>query len=119
MLSPMDYEKYTEFYILDQNGETNDYPQKLQEGDSGKVIIGIINRELVTTRYSIELKIDRKLNTYISDFILENDEKIEEIISFTPDTVGDNQKVEFLLYKKGANEPCNSLHLWVTVTGKE
>ena len=115
----MDYERFTEFYILDQNGETTDYPHELKAGESGNVILGIINREQEITRYRIEVRINEIINTEIGDVVLDNNEKIEELLGFTPATPGDNQKVEFLLYKNGLTEPYNSLHLWITVIGKD
>jgi len=48
---------------------------------------------------------------------LEHDEKWEGVVAFTPDTTGNNEKVEFLLYKNGEAKPSlESLHLWVDVT---
>jgi len=45
----------------------------------------------------------------------EHEEKCEEIVSFTPDRTGDNQKVEFLLCKNGGSESYLELHLWIDV----
>ena len=36
-------------------------------------------------------------------------------MGFTPDRVGDEQKVEFLLYKQGGSEVYLRLHLWLGV----
>ena len=39
-----------------------------------------------------------------------------QVVSFTPRTVGEKQKVEFLLYKAGEVEPyIDPLHLWLDV----
>ena len=42
-------------------------------------------------------------------------ERREEIVGFTPNKVGDNQKVEFLLYRQGHEGVYQKLHLWVDV----
>ncbi len=47
---------------------------------------------------------------------LEQAWKWEGEIAFAPRHAGENQKVEFLLFKDGAPEVYNELHLWVTVT---
>ena len=61
------------------------------------------------------MKIDGVRNNQVGPLELGHDERWEEIVSFTPDRAGDNQKVEFLLYKNGENEPYLKLHLWLKV----
>jgi len=48
-------------------------------------------------------------------FGLSIEEKREEEVSFAPQGAGDNQKVEFLLYKNGEGEPYERLHLFIAV----
>ena len=55
------------------------------------------------------------INNEVGPVTLEHDEKWEEIVDFTPDRVGDKQKVEFLLYRQGQSEAYRRLHLWVDV----
>jgi uncharacterized membrane protein len=38
-------------------------------------------------------------------------------VGFTPHKAGDNQKLEFVLYKQGEDKPYRSLYLWVDVKG--
>jgi uncharacterized membrane protein len=47
--------------------------------------------------------------------VLADKEKWEKQVSFTPTSVGENQKVEFLLYKGGQVEPYLSLRLLIDV----
>ena len=108
-------EKFTEFYILGLEVKATDYPKELRVGEEGRAIVGIINREHATVSYWVEVKIDGVKNNQVQTITLEYDEKWEEIVSFTPDRAGDNQKVEFLLYKSGEGEPYLKLHLWVNV----
>lgn len=46
---------------------------------------------------------------------LEPNGKWEEIVGFTPNRAGDNQKVEFLLYRLDQHGIYQRLHLWVDV----
>ena len=108
-------EKFTEFQVLGLEGKATDYPRELKVGEEGRVIVGIINREHETVSYRMEVKIDGVRNNQVGPLELEHDERWEEIVSFTPDRAGDNQKVEFLLYKNGENEPYLKLHLWLKV----
>lgn len=113
--SPRVEEKFTEFYVLGLGGKAIDYPEELMVGEEGKVIVGIINREHETVTYRVEVTIDEVRNSEVRSVTLDHDGKGEEIIGFTPDKVGDKQKVEFLLYRQGQNEVYRRLHLWVDV----
>jgi len=109
-------ERFTEFYVLGLEGKAIDYPEELKVGEEGKVVVGIINREHETVSYRMEMRIDGVKHKESGALVLGHDERWEEIVSFTPDRAGDNQKVEFLLYKEGQSEAYQSLHLWVNVT---
>jgi len=53
----------------------------------------------------------------VGPLVLENDETWEAEMIFIPTVSGENQKVEFLLYKDSATEPPGeSLHLLINVT---
>ncbi len=109
-------EKFTEFYILGTEGKAADYPQQLTVGEEGKVIVGIVNREHERVSYHIEVTIDNVKNNEIGPIELENDEKWEGIVVFTPNEPEEGQKAEFLLYKNGEVEPSmESLYLWIDV----
>ena len=109
-------EKFTEFYILGLEDKAIHYPRELKVGGEGRVIVGIINREHKPVNYWVEVKIDGVRNNQVGPLELGYDERWKEIVSFSPDRAGDSQKVEFLLYKNGKNEPYLKLHLWVNVT---
>ena len=113
--SPKVGERFTEFYIEGLEGKAIDYPKELALGEKGKVIVGIINREHETVTYRVEVAIDGAKNNEVEPVTLDHDGKWEEIVGFTPDKAGDNQKVEFLLYRQGQNEVYQRLHLWVDV----
>ena len=114
---PKTGEKFTEFYILGEEGKAADYPEELGVGQEGRVILGIINNEYETMDYRVEVRIDGVINNEIGPVVLEHDEKWEEEVSFIPQIAGGKQEVEFLLYKNGQSEPCfEPLRLWINVT---
>jgi uncharacterized membrane protein len=84
-------------------------------GEEGKVIVGIINREHETVTYRVEVAINGVKNNEVVPVALDHDGEWEEIVSFTPNKAGDNQKVEFLLYRQGQSEVYQRLHLWADV----
>ena len=142
MAAPKVGEKLTEFYILGFNGKAQDYPIEFNmknnqvtlvsyggvhniASQSGKVTIVIVNHEQQMASYSIVVRIEsEQVNiTYagqsvsqIGNIELQHGEKWEQEIGFAPKHIGDNQNVEFLLYKDGNPYPENFLFLWINVT---
>ena len=108
-------EKFTEFYILGPEGEAEGYPKELVVGEEGKVIIGIINQEHETVSYRVEVTIDGARHDEIGPVVLHHEGRWEHEVSFMPTQIGENQKVELLLYKQGQSEAYRSLHLWINV----
>ena len=108
-------ERFTEFYILGQEGKATDYPDRLKVGEEGKVTVGVVNHEHETVTYQLEVFINEIKNNETGPITLERDNKWENIVSFIPHIAGDRQKVEFLLYKQGQSQVYQSLHLWVDV----
>ncbi|MFC2066339.1 DUF1616 domain-containing protein [Chloroflexota bacterium] len=112
---PKDESNFTEFYILGLSGEAMDYPKELLVAGEGEVIAGIINREHETVSYRVAITIDGLNNKLIGPLELAHGQKWEQVVSFTPDRAGDNQTVEFLLYKNGESRPGLNLYLFVNV----
>ncbi len=137
-------ERFTEFYILGIDGKAEGYPSvftlrdnqlvsvqygdkgTVTDGSPGKVTLGIVNHEQQNTIYTVKITIDGQpaeiyyagqTLTQLEQIDLPQDGKWEQEIGFEPQHTGDNQKVEFLLYKNGETEPEDTLHLWVDVKG--
>ncbi len=133
--SPSSSESSTEFYVLGYNTLAALYPSTLvihndpisgkYAGEMGNVTLGIVNHERQTVTYSVITKIDeRQVSIFfegksvnqITQIRLRQGEKWEGEVGFAPQHVGDNQKVEFFLYKSGATEAENTLYLWINVS---
>lgn len=112
---PRSVEKFTEFYVLNAQGEASNYPGAVIMGQSTEVTLGIINHESETTAYRIEIIIDGEKTGEAGPVSLAAVEKWEQKVTFTPTHKGTNQKVEFLLYKNFAAQSQENLHLWVDV----
>jgi len=115
---PKGGEKFTEFYILGLDGKATDYPEELRPGETGKVIVGIVNHEQQTVSYRVEVRINGTKKNEVDSITLDNEAKWEDTISFTPDTVGDGQKIEFLLFKNNEPEYNLGTHLWIDVKSR-
>ena len=113
---PRGGERFTEFYMLGEEGKAADYPGELAVGEEGRVLVGIVNQEGETMSYWVEVRIDGVKSNEVGPIVLGDEQKWEEIVSFTPDRAGDSQKVEFLLYMNEGSEPyLKPLHLWIDV----
>ncbi|MFC1973920.1 DUF1616 domain-containing protein [Chloroflexota bacterium] len=135
-------EKFTEYYILGNSGEAQDYPSEFimessqvtrvkygtdlpeMAGERGVVTLGIVNHEYQSTSYRITISIDgepgdifysNKNFTELGPIELDDEEKWEGDIWFTPQHAGDNQKVVFSLIKNYESDPYLTLHLWIDV----
>jgi len=113
--NPPSVEKFTEFYILGTKGKASDYPTQVKVGQEASLILGIINQEQSVVSYRVEIKINGVTTAMQEPVVLKPGEKLEQVVTFTPDKAGDNQLVEFLLYKEGQTDVYKSLHLWVNV----
>ncbi|MFC1894287.1 DUF1616 domain-containing protein, partial [Chloroflexota bacterium] len=103
-------------YVLGVEGKAADYPRELSVGQEAGVIVGIINNEQEMTTYRVEVRIQGVKTSEVGPVVLENDGKWEGEVKFAPGTPGENQKVEFLLFKNESTEPSKeSLHLWINV----
>jgi len=116
LTAPKVGERFTEFYILGPGGNVEDYPGELVRGEEASVIVGIINREHEDMSYRVVVTIDGIRHNEIGPVLLNPGNKWEGQTGFTPTRLGDNQKVDFLLYKTGQSKPyLKPLHLWVDV----
>ncbi|NQT71782.1 MAG: DUF1616 domain-containing protein [Chloroflexi bacterium] len=110
-------EKFSEFYILGQDGLAENYPAKLTVGERASVIAGISNFEGKELSYRLEIVMGNKNIAEVGPILLADDETWEDSVFWIPEVAGDNQKVEFFLYKgNDAVQPTlEPLHLWVDV----
>ncbi len=112
-VTPKTGERFTEFYLLGSNGMASDYPTDLKVGDEGEVIIVIVNHEYENVTYRLEVNFNGSLIHEENIFLVEN-EKWESPFTFKATEKGENQKLEFILYKY--QESYRMLHLWISVT---
>ena len=108
-------EKFTEFYILGPGGDASDYPTEIAVGEEVSLILGIVNHEQEKASYRFEIVIDGLGYSEKGPLSLDNDEKWENLVIFHVDKPGDDQEVEFLLFKNDQVDIYRSLHIWVDV----
>jgi len=107
-------EKFTQFYVLNLHGKADNYPHDIADGQSGTVILDIVNEEGAAATYKIEILIDGDKVKEIDSIVLNLGEKWEQQVTFTPVKTGDNQEVQFELFKNDSPS-FQELHLWIDV----
>lgn len=113
-------EKFTEFYILGPNGKAENYTTSYHLGDSGTFIIGVTNHEQTNMSYNVLVQLVDNAMTktlYTDNMTLADNQTLERTAHITPDMIGTNMKLQFLLYKGGnMSSPYRECHVWVNVT---
>jgi uncharacterized membrane protein len=112
---PKPGQRFTEFYLLGSSGTAEDYPRDVVLGAEADVIVGIANHEGENATYQVRISMDNTEVQAIDGVALHDGEKWEKTVALTPTKAGDNQEVEFLLYRVGEPKPYHGLHLWINV----
>lgn len=119
ILTPKEGEHFTEFYILGPEGKADNYPTNYTLGESGKVIVGVVNHEYRTVNYTMDVRLENKslsLPENMQQITLANNESWEKTLTLTPPVEGKDMKLEFLLFNETTKEtPYRDLHLWINV----
>lgn len=115
IIKPSASEKFTEFYILGPEGKAGNYPNNLTFGESGDLIIGIVNHEGISTNYLLVVQMNGVILKK-ETLNLNNKEKRDLRFTFQSNQYGNGQKMEFLLYKlPNTQQPYRKLALLVNV----
>ena len=106
---------FTEFYVLGVGGEAEGYPRELRVGEEGRVLLGVVNHEYEPVSYRVVVRVNEVQSGEIGPIVLEHDQGWEQEVGFVLEQAGEDQAVEFLLYKDGEPEAHDALHLWINV----
>lgn len=98
IINPSPGEKFSELYILGVGGKAGNYPTNLSVNEVGNLTVGIVNHEQAKTSYNLIVTLN---NETISsqNYTLANNETREINYSFNATKAGNNQTLEFKLFK--------------------
>ena len=96
-INPQPSEKFTEFYVLNQEGRAGNYPVNLAPGGESKLFMVVKNNEFQPVNYRLMAQLDN-ITIYNEEFTLYSDEKREIPLEFKVKNYG-SQKLEMFLYK--------------------
>lgn len=119
VVSPKEGEHFTEFYLLGPEGKADNYTTNYTLGQSGTVVVGVVNHEYRPVNYTMEVKLENKslfLPENVKHISLAHNETWEESVTIMPPFEGKNMKLQFLLFNDTEKTvPYRDLHLWVNV----
>jgi uncharacterized membrane protein len=108
-------ERFTEFYLLGPGGKAADYPRQIVLGAATQVIAGVVNHEGESVTYRLEIDMNGQPVGQVGNITLAKEGKWEEPVSFNATIVGDNQSVQFLLFRDANATAYRNLQLWIDV----
>ncbi len=114
--TPKSGERFTEFYILNASGKSDNYPTNLKYNSPCELMVGVVNHEYAPVNYTIKVALEGEvLND--TNVMLYHNETWEKNMTFVPNKEGNDTKLEFLLFKENNfTSPYRELHLWVNIT---
>jgi len=102
---------YTEFYIVDHNNNTTDFPINITQNSVEKIYIGITNQEHQDINYTIKVKKDNK-TVFTNVKTIKDKENLQfPYYLDQTKTKGINQTITFELYKNDTDNPYRTLLL--------
>ncbi|MGC9335907.1 MAG: DUF1616 domain-containing protein, partial [Anaerolineae bacterium] len=116
LLLPKPGELFTEFYVLGPDGLAENYPRQAAPGEELSVTAGIANREGQPAEYRIEVQAAGQIIGTAGPVALQDGGIWEAPVTYALPHPGDDQQVDFLLYRDGAPEPYRRLRLWINIT---
>lgn len=102
---------YTEFYILDSNNDTLDYPINVTQNSVEKLFIGITNQEHQETNYTIKVIKDNQTVTKFNETLSDKENREVPYYMFSTKNKGINQTLHFELYKNNISSPYRTLYI--------
>jgi len=112
-------ERYTLFSVLGPEGRLEGYPKDLFVNEQISLILVIQNYESQVVDYRIEVMVSGREVEEIAPITLEHEGEWQREVNFAFTEAGERQKVEFLLYKSGKNEPYDNTYLYINIRENE
>jgi len=115
IVNPSPGEKFTELYILGAGNKAGNYPTNLSVNEIGNITVGLVNHEQSTTTYNLVETLNG-VTLSNQNITLSNNETKQINFSFQPTQTGNNQTLEFKLYKlPNTDTVYRSVFLYVNV----
>jgi len=104
-VTPQPSERFSEFYLLGKEGKASGYPSQVAAEQPVSIIVGIVNHEGRPSDYAVQIKENDAIIKSVTVGELNDGQKWEQPVEFTLSNAGDSRRVNFYLYKDGAELP--------------
>lgn len=105
-----------EFYLLSAQGTTDNYTRTLHLGEPVAIDAVIVNHQSNSLDYAIKVEVNGQEVATDDQILINPKQKWQKQLSFVPQTIGANQKVEYMLYSTdNASIPIDQLYIWIDV----
>lgn len=113
--TPKAGEKFTEFYVLNTDRKADNYSTSLLLNSPTTLYVGAANNEYRSMNYTVNIVMNSSVLA-TEKLVLNHGDVWEKNITFVPDKIGTNMKLELLLFKEDDyNIPYRKLRLWINV----
>jgi uncharacterized membrane protein len=112
-------ESYTSFYLLNSNGEAQNYPTEYKLNESQSVIVGVHNNEQRTETYTLKVLLNDSAQStvlYQETISINNGQTWQKNLTVKPDRIGTDMKLDFRLFIDNGAMPYKETYLWITVS---
>jgi uncharacterized membrane protein len=123
LAEPLSMLSLSEFYLTEQQGLAQNYPQVVSVGAASTATLGIVNRQWRAQSFRVEVyQVQpwgtgrRALLTQVNGLTLAAGQRFEQAVTWRMLWPGDDQRVDFLLYTASGRTPYRELHLWLNVS---
>lgn len=113
----------TEFYVISQSGQAQDYPRIATRGEEIRVTVGVTNGESEARDYRVEVWVVDAWDTQRSILVqrtppvtVERGARHEQLVRWRMPRVGDDQQIQLLLLPAESAIPVRQLHFWMDVS---
>jgi uncharacterized membrane protein len=114
LLAPHQNEaSYSDFYVLDSNRQTIEYPTNVTSGTPFTLILGITNHENTSNTYAGTVSLGNSTLYRFDNLTLIRGQNVERPIRISLTSLGEKQKLKFTLVD--SFDKTYELHLWVNV----
>lgn len=109
---------FTGFYLLNTNGQANQYETSLKVGQPTQYILGIENHEGRQMTYNVRAVLGANSDRILGPITLKSNQTWQGPILVTPREPIKRAKVEFHLTRGGDSTVYRRVYVWVQVIGK-
>ena len=111
-------EPFTEFYVLNSDGNASNYPSNLTVGETGELTVGVANHEHEETTYTVVALLNESTVGQHNMTVADGSSQ-EEQVTFTPQSTG-TYRLRLLLFAENTpmsnSDPYRRLRLWISVS---